>query len=110
MQASEAEASSRVRLDLNNPVFQENLLTLQKPERHVALDTLNKVRQMTWQQVYRDKGLKWEKIVSVKAPKGIDALYSLRITQSRRATAYRDGDFMRLLTVAADHDSAYGKK
>lgn len=110
MQASEAEASSRVRLDLNNPVFQENLLTLQKPERHVALDTLNKVRQMTWQQVYRDKGLKWEKIVSVKAPKGIDTLYSLRITQSRRATAYRDGDFMRLLTVAADHDSAYGKK
>lgn len=110
MQASEAEASGRVRLDLNNPVFQENLLTLQKPERHVALDTLNKVRQMTWQQVYRDKGLKWEKIVSVKAPKGIDTLYSLRITQSRRATAYRDGDFMRLLTVAADHDSAYGKK
>lgn len=99
-----------VRLDLNNPVFQENLLTLQKPERHAALDTLNKIRQLTWDQVYRDSGLKWEKITSVKPPTGIDAIYSLRITQARRATALRDGDFMRFLTVAPDHDSAYGKK
>lgn len=99
-----------VRLDINNPVFQENLLTLQKPERHAALDTLNKLRQMTWSQVYRDNGLKWEKIVSVKPPNGIDAIYSLRITQARRATAYREGEFIRFLTVAADHDSTYGKK
>jgi hypothetical protein len=105
-----SEVSGQVRLDLNNPVFQENLLTLQKTERHAALDTLNKLRQMTWQLVYRDNGLKWEKIISVKPPKGVDALYSLRITQSRRATAYRDGDYMRLLTVAPDHDSTYGKK
>jgi hypothetical protein len=99
-----------VRLDLNNPVFQEKLLTLQKPERHAALDTLNKLRQMTWNQVYRDSGLKWEKIVSVKPPTGIDAIYSLRITQARRATAYRDGEFIRLLTIAPDHDNTYGKK
>lgn len=99
-----------VRLDLNNPVFQENLLTLQKTERHTALDTLNKLRRMTWNQVYRDNGLKWEKIASVKSPDGIDAVYSLRITQSRRATAYREGDFIRLLTISSDHDSTYGKK
>ncbi len=98
-----------VRLDLNNPVFQENLLTLQKPERHAALDTLNKIRQLTWNQVYRDPGLKWEKITSVRPPAGIDAIYSLRSTQARRATAYRDGDIMRFLTVAPDHDAAYGK-
>ena len=105
-----ASNDAKVRLDLNNPVFQENLLTLQKPERHAALDTLNKIRQMTWNQVYRDQGLKWEKITSVKPPVGIDALYSLRITQARRATAYRDGEFMRFLTVAPDHDATYGKK
>jgi hypothetical protein len=99
-----------VRLDLNNPIFQENLLTLQKPERHAALDSLNKIRQMTWNQVYRDGGLKWEKIISVKPPTGIDAIYSLRITHARRATAYRDGDFIRLLTIAPDHDKTYGKK
>jgi hypothetical protein len=99
-----------VRIDLNNPVFQEHLFGLQKPERHAAIDTLKKIRQLSWSQLYRDKGLKWEKIVSVKPPQGIDALYSLRITQSRRCTAYRDGDFIRLLTVAPDHDSTYGRK
>ena len=99
-----------IRLDLNNPVFQEQLLTLQKPERHAALDTLNKIRQLTWNQLYRDPGLKWEKITSVRPPAGIDAVYSLRISRSRRATAHRDGAFMRLLTIAPDHDATYGKK
>lgn len=103
-------ADTLVRLDLNNPVFQANLLGLQKPERHAALDTLNKIRQLTWNQLYRDGGLKGEKISSIKSPPDIDAIYSLRITQSRRATAYRDGDFIRLLTVAPDHDSTYGRK
>ena len=46
-----------VRLDLNNPVFQLHLLTLQELERHAALETLNKLRQMTWHQVYQDAGL-----------------------------------------------------
>lgn len=105
-----ASSEPKVRLDLNNPVFQGNLLTLQKPERHAALDTLNKVRQLTWDQLYRDPGLKWERISSVRPPPGIDAIYSLRITQARRATAYREGDFIRLLTIAPDHDAAYGRK
>ncbi len=105
-----ASSEAKARLDLNNPVFQDNLLTLQKPERHAALDTLNKIRQLTWHQLYRDQGLKWEKITSVKPPAGIDAIYSLRITQACRATAYRDGDFIRLLTIAPDHDATYGRK
>ena len=75
-----------------------------------VLNTLRKLRQMTWAQVYRDAGLKWEKIESVKTPSGIDAVCSPRITQSRRATAYRQGDFMRFLTIQQDHDSTYGKK
>ncbi|HEY0796898.1 MAG TPA: hypothetical protein VGD64_14090 [Acidisarcina sp.] len=104
------DAAGRVRLDLNNPVFQENLLKMEKHERHSALETLSKLRQMSWNQVYRDNGLKWEKIVSVAPPAGVAAIYSLRITQSRRATAYRDGDFLRLLTVSPDHDAAYGRK
>ncbi len=101
---------SKVTLDLNNPRFQDGLFNLPKPERHSALETLNKLRQMTWNQVYRDNGLKWEKIASVTPPSGVSAIYSLRITQSRRATAYRDGDFIRFLTIASDHDATYGKK
>ena len=47
------KAEPIIRLDLNNPVFQEQLLTLQKLERHAALNTLNKIRQLTWNQLYR---------------------------------------------------------
>lgn len=107
--ASKAQ-DSLVRLDLNNPVFQENLLNLQKAERHAALETLKKIRQLTWSQLYRDKGLKWEKITSVKPPAGIDVIYALRITQSRRCTAFREGEFIRLLIIPVDHDSTYGQK
>ncbi len=101
---------SPVRLDLNSTVFQKHLFGLQKPERNAAIDTLRMIRQLTWGQLYRDNGLKWEKIVSVKPPQGADALYALRITQARRCTAYRDGDFMRFLTIAPDHDGTYGRK
>ena len=96
------------RLDLDNSVFQENLLILQKPERHSALEALNRLRQMTWNQVYRDGGLTWEKIIGVPPPPGIAALPSRRISQSRRATA--DGDFRRFLAIASDHAATYGRK
>ena len=107
---AEDRSRNRVLLDLNNAVFQENWLGLDKVERNRVTDTLRKLNQQTWEQVHRDAGLKWEKIVSVKPPHGIDALYSLRIAQSRRAIAYRQGDFMRFLSIASDHDAAYGKK
>jgi len=105
-----ANRDTEVRLDLNNPVFQEQLLSLQKNERHAALDTLNKIRKLSWNQLVHDQGIKWEKITSIKPPVGIDAVDSLRISQSRRATAHRDGDFIRLLTIAPDHDATDGKK
>lgn len=107
---ADAQNDKNVQLDLNNPVFQENWLSLDKPERSRVTDTLKKLRQLTWTQVYRDQGLKWEKVASVRFPQGIDTIYTLVITQSRRATAYRDGNFMRLLTIAPDHDAAYAKK
>ena len=104
------EADGLIHLDLNNRIFQENLFGMQKPDRHSALETLSKLRQMTWNQLYRDNGLKWEKIASIAPPPGVPAIYSLRLTQFRRATAYRDGNFLRFLTIAPDHDSTYGKK
>lgn len=107
---ADTEQARKLQLDLNNEVFQDNWLTLDKSERNRVTDTLRKLRQLTWDQFYRDQGLKWEKVVSVKPPKGVDAVYALRITQSRRASAYRDGNFLRFLTIAPDHDAAYGKK
>jgi hypothetical protein len=105
-----AAPEATIRLDLNNPVFQRDLFSLQKIERHAALDTLAKLCRLTWHQLYRDKGLHWEKITSLKPPSGIDALYSLRITQARRAVAYREGGILRFLSIPPDHDATYGKK
>ncbi len=85
-------------------------MSLEKSERERVTNTLSKIRQLTWEQLYKDSGLKWEKISSVKPALGIDAIYSLRITQARRATAYREGSFIRFLTIASDHDATYGKK
>jgi len=107
---ADAEKAGKLQLDLNSEVFQQHWLTLDKSERNRVTDTLRKLRQMSWEQLYRDQGLKWEKISSVLPPKGIDTIYTLRITQSRRAGAYRDGNFLRFLTIAPDHDAAYGKK
>jgi hypothetical protein len=107
---ADAENAQSVKLDLNNGIFQQNWLELDKTERNRVTDTLRKLRKLTWDQVYRDQGLKWEKVSSVTLPKGIAVIYSLRITLSRRATAYRQGSFMRLLTIAPDHDAAYEKK
>ena len=61
---------------------------------------------MEWEQLYRDRGLHWEAILSRKGPSG-QRIYSLRVTQRMRAVAYREGEYMRLLSIHADHDSAY---
>lgn len=63
-----------IRLDLNNLVFQEHLFNLQKPERNAAVDDLRQIRLLSWGQLYRHNGLKWEKIASVKLPKGVDTI------------------------------------
>jgi len=105
-----AKPEPTIRLDLNNPVLQEQLLRLQKVEPNAALGTLYKIRQLSWNLLYRNPGMMWEKITSIIPPAVIHAIYSLRIRRSRRATAHRDGHYMRLLTIAPDHDSTYGKK
>lgn len=99
-----------VKVDLNNPVFQRQLVALDKTEASRVLSPLRKLLQLTWSQVYQDPGLRWEKITSVPPPSGVEAVYSLHITQARRATAYRDGEHLRFLTIEPDHDATYGKK
>ena len=114
-----------VRLDLNNPVFQRQLFKLSKSEQPLGpepveslqverleaegrniLNTLRKLANMTWQQVYIDHGIKWEAILSKKGPGG-EKLYSFRIGSGFRGVAYRDGLWLRILSLHPDHDSAY---
>jgi hypothetical protein len=98
--------SGRVRLDLNNPVFQRNLFDLPKDQQRAVLATLGKLLEMTWDQIYKDSGLKWELIVSRTGERG-ERIYSLRMGKGFRAVAFREGDWLRLTSLHPDHDSAY---
>lgn len=108
--ARNAKPESLVELDLNSPVFQDTWDELALAEQEKAIATFKKITQLTWNQVYRDKGLKWEKIHSLTAPKGIEALYSFRVSKSIRGIGFREDHFLRVLLIEPDHDAAYGKK
>jgi hypothetical protein len=99
-------ADETVLLDLNSPVFQRDLFALGKQEQTALLSTLKRIRAMTWRQVYVDSGLKWEALHSRQGPHG-QRLYSFRMSRSFRAVAYRDGAWLRILSLHPDHDSAY---
>jgi hypothetical protein len=49
-----------------------------------------------------------EAIDHLKASNGAK-VYSFRLNQRIRALAYRDGDFLRLISLHPDHDSPYEK-
>ena len=98
--------SALVRLDLNIERFQRDLFKLEQDQQLALLGTLRKIAEMTWEQVYRDKGLHWEAIES-RAGVNKERLYSLRVTRKFPAVAYRDGNLLRCVSLHPDHDSAY---
>jgi hypothetical protein len=103
-----SQRAAPVLLDLNNPEFQKQLFALGKDDQRSVLSTLGKLSKITWQQIYVDGGLKWEAIVSKVGPHG-SRLYSFRIGRGFRAVAYRQDQWLRVLSLHPDHDSAYGR-
>jgi hypothetical protein len=99
--------SSRVKLDLNSPEFQDVLFRLELPELKQVVGSLQRLRALDWNGLCRHTGFKWEAIRHIRTPNGSTA-YSLRLSERIRAIAYRDGDFLRLVSLHPDHDSAYG--
>jgi hypothetical protein len=97
---------ARVALDLNNPEFQQNWFALEREVALAVLVALRKIHRMEWNELYSDRGLHWEAILSRSGPSG-QRLYSFRVTRRVRGVAYRDGDFLRLLSLHSDHDSAH---
>lgn len=95
---------SRVLLDLNYPEFQKELFNLDVGDVRKIFATFKKLRGMTWQEVFKDKGLHWEEV------KAAGGKYTVRLSQSYRAVVKRDGDYMRFASLHIDHDGAYGKK
>jgi len=101
-----AAAGSRIRLDLNSPEFQDVLFRLEADDLKQAVASLRRLRELNWNGLYRHTGFRWEAIEHLKGPKGA-AVYSLRLSQRIRAVAFRDGDFLRMVSLHPDHDSAY---
>ena len=97
---------SRIQLDLNNPEFQANLLAMHKPDAWAVLQSLRLLQAVRWEQLQASTGLRWELIQSRRGPCG-EQLYSLRLSRNCRAVAWRDGLWLRLLSLHPDPDSAY---
>jgi hypothetical protein len=66
----------QVQLDLNSPVFQRQWFRLQKRDQGQVLGILRKLLDMEWDQVYKDRGLKWELVLSQSGPKGSACIVS----------------------------------
>jgi hypothetical protein len=101
-------AGRPLRLDLNSPAFQEVFFRLELSELKQVVASLQRLRGLDWNALYRHPGFKWEAIRHLPTPKGATA-YSLRLSEKIRAIAYRDGDFLRIISLHPDHDSAYGR-
>ncbi|MCC6538605.1 MAG: hypothetical protein IT162_13700 [Bryobacterales bacterium] len=95
-----------LRLDLNNREFQEQWFALEKAERIAVLESCVKLARLDWDTLYRDRGFRWELIHSRRAADG-SRLYSIRITKRVRAVASRSGEYLEMLSLHPDHDSAY---
>lgn len=99
-------ASSRLRLDLNSPEFQDVFFHLAAAESKQVVASLGRLRELDWNSLHRHTGYQWEHIGHLKGPGGVK-VYSLRLSQKIRAIGYRDRDFLRLVSLHPDHDSAY---
>lgn len=96
--------NEKVRLDLNFDEFQSMMFDLDIQEIKKMFKTFRKLRAMTWNEVFKDHGIKWEEI------KSLPGKYTIRLSQSYRAVVVREGSLMRFQALHQDHDATYGKK
>ena len=101
-----AAGASRARLNLNSPEFQDVFSRLETAELKQVVASLRRLSELDWGAIYQHTGFQWEAIKHLKAPNGA-GVYSLRLSQRVRAIAFRDGQFLRFISLHPDHDSAY---
>ncbi len=101
-----------VEVDLEWPRVQMELQDLEIKELDQIEATVDKIKKMTWDQVYKTssktqkRGLNWEPIEGQKTASG-KTIASIRVSGKFRARVCRDGNFMRFISFHPDHDSAY---
>ena len=91
------------KLNLNDPNFQNDWFSLQKPEHLAMLKTLKKLLKLTWDGVHKDSGLNWK----LAREEYGERFYSIRITEKCRALVKRNGNEVIFVSLHPDHDRAY---
>jgi hypothetical protein len=97
-----------LKIDLNFPDFQKDLFKLENNELYALIKSLRTLSRMDLDQLRRSSGLNLERIKNTKTRKG-NPIYSIRITRSFRAILSIEGEYVRLISLHPDHDSAYKK-
>jgi hypothetical protein len=82
------------------------LFRLEVTELKQAMASLRRLRELDWSALYRHTGFHCEAIEHLKAPNGAK-VHSLRLSQKICALAFRDGEFLRFISLHPDRDSAY---
>ena len=59
-----------------------------------------------WNSLYRHTGFRWEAIDHLRTPNA-GKVHSLRLSQRIRGLAFREGDFLRVISLHPGHDTAY---
>jgi hypothetical protein len=101
-----------VECDLEFLRIQSELSKLELNELEQVEESVKKVNQMTWDQIYKTssrsqkRGLNSEPIAGQTTGSG-KTIASIRISKKFRARVCRDGKFMRFISLHPDHDSAY---
>ena len=93
-----------VLLDLNVPTFQKKLFELDIGEVRKVFKTFQKLQALTWNEVFRDHGLKWEQV------KNEPGTFTIRLSNSYRAVVERECAMMLFQNLHLDYDGAYAKK
>lgn len=101
-----------VECDLEFPRIIEELSNLEAKELDQIEESIEKIKKMTWDQIYKTssktqkRGLNWEPIDGQTTRAG-KKIALIRISKKFRARVCRDGKFMRFISLHPDHDSAY---
>ena len=102
----------KIECDLEFPRIIKELSELTTDELDQMEASIEKIGQMTWDQIYKTssrtqkRGLNWEPIAGQTTKSG-KTIASIRISKKFRARVCRDGKFMRFISLHPDHDSAY---
>jgi len=104
-----------VECDLEFPRIRRELEEIEMGELEQVEATVEKIQQMTWDQIYKTssktqkRGLNWEPIAGQQTAQG-KTIASIRISGKFRARVCRNGKFMRFISLHPDHDSAYEER